>query len=106
MTGPSSNASNRLQVIIGLGLAFGLTLLSFGLVWLGVLGGSTALVALAGFAVVQMLVHLRCFLHLGLRDGESDTKATTALALVLIAIMVAGTIWIMLDLNSRMGPML
>jgi cytochrome o ubiquinol oxidase operon protein cyoD len=86
----------------GLGLALLLTVVPFALVhWrLGV--SRSALMLLIGvFALAQMLVHFRFFLHLGFKDKREDLLLLLFSAL-LLSIMVAGTIWIMASLSVRM----
>jgi cytochrome o ubiquinol oxidase subunit IV len=51
---------------------------------------------------VQILVHLHFFLHL---DGSSAARwNVTALVftILILALYVGGTLWIMFNLNSRM----
>ncbi len=86
----------------GLGLALILTLLPFSLVhWAGMARGPL-LILIGAFALVQMLVHLRCFLHISLRQKREDLMLILFSAL-LLTIMVAGTVWIMASLALRMA---
>lgn len=85
----------------GIGLALGLTLVPFALVYWAVLPRSTLLIVIGAFALVQMLVHFRFFLHIGFRQKREDLLLILFSAL-LLAIMVAGTIWIMASLGMRM----
>ena len=62
----------------------------------------TTLVVIAILALVQVVVHLRYFLHIDLKSTPRDNLLALAFAAVLICIMVGGTLWIMLDLNARM----
>jgi cytochrome o ubiquinol oxidase operon protein cyoD len=47
-------------------------------------------------------VHLRFFLHIGVRSTPRENLAAMAFAAVLIVFMVGGTLWIMVDLHYRM----
>jgi cytochrome o ubiquinol oxidase subunit IV len=88
--------------LIGFGLTLILTAIPFGLVASSALPRRTALPVIAAFAVVQILVHLRFFLHIGLRSTPRENLVATAFAAVLLFIMVGGSLWIMFDLNWRM----
>lgn len=53
-------------------------------------------------AVIQLLVHLRFFLHLNL-DPKNHTKLAAIMVTVLILfIVVGGTVWIMSDVDRLM----
>lgn len=65
--------------------------------------GAAALAAAVAFALVQLVIQLVLFLHLGKR-GNAMNRATFALALLLVCIVVAGALWIMTSLNARMMP--
>lgn len=90
----------------GVGLALLLTLVPFALVhWAG-LPRSALLIVIGAFALVQMVVHFRFFLHIGFRQKREDLQLILFSTLLLI-IMVGGTIWIMFSLAQRMTmPML
>jgi cytochrome o ubiquinol oxidase operon protein cyoD len=79
-----------------------LTALPFGLVATGILAPTATLVVIGLLAVVQILVHLRYFLHLDLRSSPPENLLAIAFAAVLIFIMIGGSLWIMLDLHARM----
>lgn len=86
----------------GVSLALLFTLVPFSLVhWAGA-ARSTTLLLVGAFAVIQMLVHFRCFLHIGLTQKREDLLLIVFSA-VLLTIMVAGTIWIMASLAMRMA---
>jgi cytochrome o ubiquinol oxidase operon protein cyoD len=88
--------------LIGLVLTLVLTAIPFGIVATGALPKPTALVVIAAFAVAQILVHLRFFLHLSFRDSPRENLAAMGFAAVLIFLMVGGSLWIMFDLYWRM----
>lgn len=87
----------------GITLALLLTLGPFALVHWRALAHGPLLGALAGFALLQILVHFRCFLHIGLRQKREDLQLLLFSGLLLL-IMVAGTLWIMASLAVRMMP--
>jgi cytochrome o ubiquinol oxidase subunit IV len=85
----------------GIGLALLLTVVPFALVhWVG-LPRVPLLIVIGAFALTQMLVHFRCFLHIGFGQTREDLQLILFAAL-LLTIMVAGTIWIMASLALRM----
>ena len=92
----------RQPYIAGFVLALLLTGIPFGLVVADLLPRFTTLVVIAILAVVQVVVHLRFFLHLDLEETPRENVLALAFAAVLIFIMVGGTLWIMLDLDARM----
>jgi cytochrome o ubiquinol oxidase operon protein cyoD len=88
--------------LIGLGLALILTAIPFALVATHALPRLTTLVIIAIAAVIQILVHLGFFLHIGFRSTPRENLIAMAFAAVLIVFMVGGTLWIMFDLHHRM----
>ncbi|MEO6968922.1 MAG: cytochrome C oxidase subunit IV family protein [Rhodanobacteraceae bacterium] len=86
----------------GVGLALLLTLVPFALVYWGVMTRAALLIAIGAFALIQMIVHFRFFLHIGFKQKREDLQLILFSALLLI-IMVAGTIWIMTSLAVRMA---
>lgn len=88
--------------LTGLVLALILTVIPFGLVAMGTLEKMPTLIIIAVAAIVQVLVHLRYFLHLDLTTTPRETVLAIAFAAVLIFIMVGGSLWIMFDLHNRM----
>jgi cytochrome o ubiquinol oxidase operon protein cyoD len=95
-------ANNPRTILTGLGLALLLTAIPFGLVALQALPRTPMLIVIAIFAMIQILVHLRYFLHLDLRSSPPENLLAIAFAAVLIFIMIGGSLWIMLDLRARM----
>lgn len=91
--------------LTGFILALVLTAIPFGLVAAELLPRGATLVAIAIAALVQVLVHLRFFLHLNLTTTPRENILAIGFATVLIFIMVGGSLWIMLDLHARMMVM-
>jgi cytochrome o ubiquinol oxidase operon protein cyoD len=94
---------SRRPYMIGFVLAVLLTAIPFGLVATRALGPSSTMWIIAIAAVLQILVHLRYFLHLSLTNTPKETLLAVAFASVLIFIMVGGSLWIMIDLHARMA---
>jgi cytochrome o ubiquinol oxidase operon protein cyoD len=88
--------------ITGFVFALVLTGTPFGLVVAGLLPRFTTLVVIAVLALVQVVVHLRYFLHLDLESSPRENLLALAFAAVLICIMIGGSLLIMLDLDARM----
>ncbi len=83
-------------------LAVLLTIASFGLVMSGVFSKQLAVIGLSAAAVIQMLVHLHYFLHLDRSSSQRWNVVALSFTALLLFIFVAGTIWVMYTLNSRM----
>jgi cytochrome o ubiquinol oxidase operon protein cyoD len=86
----------------GIGLALLLTLVPFALVHWAAMSRVSLLIVIGVFALAQILVHLRFFLHIGVKEKREDLQLVVFSAL-LLTIMVAGTIWIMASLAMRMA---
>ena len=88
--------------LTGLALALILTLIPFGVVtWAGWSTGA-ALWLIAAFALAQIVVHFRFFLHIDLSQQKREDLQLILFTVLLLAIMAAGTIWIMANLYTRM----
>jgi len=102
---PSKLQSGYRAYLTGFVLAVILTAIPFGLVWLKAFPAPMLFPLVAALAVVQMIVHFRYFLHLGLRSTPWEDRLALGLALILIVIMVVGTVWVINDLDLRMMTM-
>ena len=91
-----------LHLMIGLALALALTLLSFGLVAFHLLSPGASLAVIAVAALVQILVHLRYFLHLGLGTTPREALLAIAFTAIVVVLMIGGSAWIMFNLYGRM----
>ncbi len=89
--------------LVGFALAVVLTAVPFALVATRALAPIPTMVVIAILALVQAIVHLRCFLHLDLRPDSRKRLVALAFAAVVVFIMAGGTLWIMANLNARMG---
>ncbi|MFT4193560.1 cytochrome o ubiquinol oxidase subunit IV [Ottowia sp.] len=100
--GPHSSFSSY---IIGFFLSVVLTAIPFWLVMAGVIGDrGTAALALGAFAVVQILVHMVCFLHMNGKAEGGWTMLSTIFSVVFVAITIAGSLWVMFHMNTHMMP--
>ncbi|MCY7312508.1 MAG: cytochrome o ubiquinol oxidase subunit IV [Pseudoxanthomonas sp.] len=92
--------------VTGFLLSVVLTAIPFWLVMSGGVSssGATALI-LTAFAVVQIVVHMVYFLHMNTKSESGWTMLALIFTLVLVVIVLAGSLWVMYHLNTRMMPM-
>ena len=92
----------RHSYVVGLLLSLALTGAAYLLVTQHLLSGTLALSVLIALALLQALAQLVFFLHLG-REGTSRMRlAVLSVAILIIAILVGGSLWVMNNLNGRM----
>jgi cytochrome o ubiquinol oxidase operon protein cyoD len=89
--------------LIGFVLAVILTAIPFYVVMAHELPARSAMVVIGVAAILQILVHLRFFLHLNFTSTPKENLLAIVFAAVLIFIMVGGSFWIMFDLHQRMA---
>lgn len=89
--------------LIGFVLAVLLSAIPFYVVYTHALPPSRALLLIGAAAVLQILVHLRFFLHLNFTSTPRENLVAVAFTAILIFIMVGGSFWIMFDLHYRMA---
>ncbi|WBO22151.1 cytochrome o ubiquinol oxidase subunit IV [Sphingomonas abietis] len=90
---------------VGFVLAVILTVIPFAAVMKGLVTGGQAAGLIMGLGAIQILVHLRYFLHI---DGKTDHWTLQALffTLFVLAIVLGGSVWVMYHLNTNMMPMM
>lgn len=93
------------EYVIGLILSIVLTAIPFGLVMSGSLGETLTVAIIMLCAVGQMLVQLIFFLHMNGSSEQLWNTTSAILVVILVAILIVGSIWIMnhLDHNMLMG---
>ncbi len=64
--------------------------------------GATMAVLLV-LAAIQLAIQLICFLHLGANDRSRDRTITLLFTLTMMLVIVIGSLWIMKNLDYRMG---
>lgn len=94
--------SSYKSYITGFVLAVLFTLISFTFVIVDQVPKKVAFIGLSIAALLQMLVHLRYFLHLDGSPGQRWNVVLLTFTGVLVFIFIGGTIWVMYTLNSRM----
>jgi cytochrome o ubiquinol oxidase operon protein cyoD len=84
---------------IGLVLALMLTGAAFGIV-----ASHTphALAYVFALGLIQIVVHFRCFLHIDLQKSAREDLQLILFSTLIIALMVSGTLVILLNLRHRM----
>ncbi|MDP2024641.1 cytochrome o ubiquinol oxidase subunit IV [Sulfuriferula sp.] len=90
--------------VVGFALSIVLTAIPFGLVVFGLdrFPHIAILIAIALAAIVQIVVQLHYFLHLDRTSDQSWNLLAIVFTVLIIAIMLLGTLWIMFDLHARM----
>jgi cytochrome o ubiquinol oxidase subunit IV len=106
MSNANASASSHVQqYLTGFALAIVLTAIPFALVAGGVFSRATTLGMISVAAAIQVLVHLRYFLHLSFSPRDGWFGFSIAFTLLILVIMIAGSMWILVDLNRHMMPM-
>ncbi|BDH46826.1 cytochrome bo(3) ubiquinol oxidase subunit 4 [Salmonella enterica subsp. enterica serovar Choleraesuis] len=79
-----------------------LTVIPFWMVMNGTASHGTLITVIVATAVIQILVHLVCFLHMNTSSEERWNLVAFIFTVLIIAIVVVGSIWIMWNLNQNM----
>jgi cytochrome o ubiquinol oxidase operon protein cyoD len=102
MSRAQENARELRSYFVGYGLALVLSIVPFTLVAWGGLTWTTTLWTIAAFALVQIVVHFRFFLHIDLSGQKREDLQLILFSALLFTLMAGGTIWIMANLHVRM----
>ena len=94
----------RGSYLMGLGYAVILTLASFWASSTDVIYPPGVPVLLGVLAIAQMGVHLVFFLHIGTGPDNTNNVLAVAFGALIVFLVVAGSLWIMADLNTSMMP--
>ena len=96
---------SRRSYLLGFLLSVVLTAIPFWLVMAGTLNSvaATALTIFA-FAMVQIVVHVVLFLHVDTRAEGGWTLIAFIFTVVIVAITIGGSIWVMYHLDTNMMP--
>ncbi len=90
---------------IGLVLALGLTATSFWVASTHLLWGPGVPIGLCVLAIAQMGIHLVFFLHITTGPDNTNNVLALAFGVLIVFLVVAGSLWIMANLNRDMMPM-
>ena len=96
--------SGVLVYTIGLFLAVLLTAVSFWVANTSLIWGPGVPLGLAVLAIAQMGVHLVFFLHITTGPDNSNNVLALAFGVLIVALVIAGSLWIMANLNENMVP--
>ncbi len=88
--------------LVGFVLAVVLTAASFWVVLHGGFSRETALLGLAGLAVVQIVVHLVFFLHMNTSSSQRWNVTAFSYTVLTVLILVVGTMWVMHNVGMNM----
>lgn len=86
--------------LIGFVLATLLTIIPFTLV--ATVGGRLSYAVLVICAILQLIVHLRFFLHLSFKGQQKEDLQLVLFTGLILLIMIGGSIWVLGDLYTRM----
>lgn len=91
--------------LIGFGLSVVLTAIPFWLVMTGALGSNTATaLSIMVLAVIQIVVHMVFFLHMSPKAEDGWSMMALIFTLIMVAIALIGSLWVMYHLNANMMP--
>jgi cytochrome o ubiquinol oxidase operon protein cyoD len=104
-TGATAAHGNLRSYFVGLIVSLLLTAAAFGAVMSPVIPRAMRLPAIVILCVAQLYVQLVYFLHMGAARGQRQNAGIFACTTLLIAIVVAGSLWIMHNANVNMMAM-
>jgi len=99
--GGAAHGSVR-EYVVGLLLSIALTVVPFGIIMLDLISGTPAVAIILVCAVAQLLVQLVFFLHMNTSSEQMWNTTSAVFIVVLVAILIVGSIWIMAHLNHNM----
>ena len=97
--------ASYLSYTVGLGLAILATIASFIVAQTNLLWAPGIPVGLIVLALAQIGVHLVFFLHLGSGSDSTNNILALAFGVLIVFLVIAGSVWIVANLNSNMMPM-
>ena len=82
-----------------------LTAIPFALVMTGTLDKSLTVPLILAMALVQIVVHMVYFLHMNMSVEDGWSMLALIFTVVFVAITLAGSIWVLYNMNANMMPM-
>ena len=79
-----------------------LTAAAFGIIMTGSLTGQSAVLAIAGLAFVQIIVHLVFFLHMNTSSAQRWNVMAFGFTVLTAVILIVGSLWIMHNVSMNM----
>jgi cytochrome o ubiquinol oxidase subunit IV len=98
------SSSELLVYTAGLLLAVLLTATSFWVANTSMLWGPGVPLGLAVLAIAQMGIHLVFFLHVTTAPDKTNNVLALAFGILIVFLVIAGSMWIMTNLNNNMMP--
>jgi cytochrome o ubiquinol oxidase operon protein cyoD len=86
--------------LIGFVLATILTIIPF--TFVATVGGKITFFVLILCAILQLIVHLRYFLHLSFKGQQREDLQLVMFTGLILLIMIGGSVWVLGDLYNRM----
>jgi len=103
--GHTRGHGSRRDYVVGFLLAALLTAIPFWLVMGHALPAGATAAAVMVLAAVQVVVHLVYFLHMNGRSEGGWTLLAFLFTVLMVAIVLAGSLWVMHHLDLNMTPM-
>jgi cytochrome o ubiquinol oxidase operon protein cyoD len=103
-TDDGGHSGSLVSYTIGLGFALLLTGASFMVSQTNLLWTPGVPAGLAVLAIAQMGVHLVFFLHISTGPDNTNNVLALAFGVLIVTLIVAGSLWIMANLNANMIP--
>jgi cytochrome o ubiquinol oxidase operon protein cyoD len=97
-------SSGLIVYTIGLALAVILTATSFWAANTSLLWPPGVPLGLAALAITQIGIHLVFFLHVTSGPDSTNNVLALAFGVLIVALVIAGSLWIMANLNANMMP--
>jgi cytochrome o ubiquinol oxidase subunit IV len=97
--------ASYLSYTVGLGLAIVATIASFVVAQTNLLWAPGVPVGLIVLAFAQIGVHLVFFLQLGSGPDHTNNILALAFGMLIVFLVIAGSVWIIANLNNNMMPM-
>jgi len=88
--------------IVGFILSIILTIIPYFMVVNHTLAGNGLVLVILAIGVVQLLIQLIFFLHLSFAPEQRSTSMAFVFTVLIVAILVVGSLWIMWNLNYNM----
>jgi cytochrome o ubiquinol oxidase operon protein cyoD len=102
--GENEPSGSRTTYTVGLAFALLLTGASFIVSQTNLLWEPGVPAGLAVLAIAQMGVHLVFFLHISTGPDNTNNVLALAFGVLVVALIVSGSLWIMAHLNANMMP--
>lgn len=96
---------SMVNCLIGFGLSLVLTVLAFGAVMWNLLPHDLIMPIVILLGVLQLVVQLYYFLHLGLAPEHRENTVYLILTVMLIVVIVGLSLWVMHNADVNMMPM-